>query len=183
MQKSDKITREEASQIFLQNIELVRTIAARRAPALSLMEDIVQDTYVYFVDKAEIWDRSDPSFKGLLKTITQNMAARHWDQWLRNLPEKLRLIADSLARASESVSSPENLTADERIYALKICLQKLSPENRNLIEMFYYGNASYSDLVKKTSRSVDALYMQMSRIRATLHDCILKTSNLEVDDV
>ncbi|MDO5581505.1 MAG: sigma-70 family RNA polymerase sigma factor [Planctomycetia bacterium] len=179
----DKLTKEEASQIFLQNIELVRTIAARRAPARSLQEDIVQDTYVYFVNKSENWDRREPSFKGLLKTIAQNMAARHWDQWIRNLPENLQAVAEYLTRASESLSGPENLTAEEKVYALKICLQKLSPENRDLIEMFYYGNVSYSDLVKKTGRSIDALYMQMSRIRALLHDCILKTMTLEVDDV
>lgn len=71
-----KMTKEQASEIFMKNYQLVRIIAFENAPVDSLMEDIVHDTYIYFVEKADTWEYFPEKIPALLRTITKNMAAR-----------------------------------------------------------------------------------------------------------
>ncbi|MDO5581515.1 MAG: sigma-70 family RNA polymerase sigma factor [Planctomycetia bacterium] len=177
-----RLTREKAAEIFLQNYAFVRTIAYRKAPARHLQDDIAHDAYIDFVEKAEQWEYDPGKVKSLLKRITEIIALRYWQKYIKDLPEKLRKAAEIIWKESYEESFLQKTQLEEQILALELCLQKLSPHHRELLEMYYFENIPYSELSSKMEKKPENLCMIMSRIRAILHDCIEKTLKVEVPD-
>lgn len=178
-----RLTKETATQIFLQNHGFVRSVALKNAPTRSLQEDIAQDVYIYFTENADRWDYDESKIKALFRTITENIAGRHWRNHLKNLPENLQKIASLIQKESDSGVFQEESDLDRNLLLLNVCMQKLTPKNRELLELLYFGELTYDELVERTGRSYGAIYTLMSRIRTVLHDCMEKTSRLEVDHV
>lgn len=137
--------------------------------------------FVHFVQNSDLWKYDESKIKGLFKTITMNMASRHWHLWLKNRPDTLRKLAIRIRE--KSIQEPDNPTDRDviRLESLKNCLARLSAPQRQIIEACYFKNTSYAQLAQTTGKSVTALYKTMSRIRAFLYDCIRKTAGKESD--
>ncbi len=56
--------------------------------------------------------------------------------------------------------------------ALETCLQKLSDEHRQILQLRYRDEADIDKIAAKTNRSEGAIYRLLSRLRRTLSDCI-----------
>jgi DNA-directed RNA polymerase specialized sigma24 family protein len=56
-----------------------------------------------------------------------------------------------------------------------VCLQKLSADQRDLVEGYYFRQLTVESLGQRTQKSVDAVYKALQRIRQQLGDCILRT--------
>lgn len=182
-QYSKRLTQAEATEVFMQYFGYVRATAFEYAPVASLIDDIVHDTYVCFVEKAERWDYDDTKIMPLLKSLVRAMAGRQWQSYQRNLPAKLREVGELLRshHTEQANVSGSYSELDSKLSALRCCLEKLSPENRKLIEIYYFGNASYSEIAEQLGRSPTAIYKAFARIRAALHDCVTQIIRMEVD--
>ena len=110
------------------------------------------------------------------------MAKRHWRQHVKHLPETLRKISERLLHQSEQYPEPAENDNGLQIQALRTCLEKLSPENRQLIESLYFDQISYQDIGLAIGSSREAVYTRMCRIRTALYECIQKVMELEVRD-
>lgn len=174
---------EEASSIFMRHIDFVRTIAEKNAPSKSLIDDVVHDTLVYFLKNKSVWQYDEKKILGLLKSITLHIAHRHWREHIKHMPSSLRTIAEHLRQEGLRRSGSDESDRSSRRHILKACLQKLSPENRELVEVLYFSELGYQEASRLTGRSRQAIYTQMSRIRALLHQCVRKVMEMEVRDV
>ncbi|MDD3588477.1 MAG: sigma-70 family RNA polymerase sigma factor [Thermoguttaceae bacterium] len=174
------LTPEEASAVFMRHIGFVRTVAEKNAPSKLLVEDVVHDTLIHFLKNASSWRYSEAEILGLLKSITLNMANRHWREYIKYLPQNMRRISEHLLLEGTRRDESDDENRQSRILALRVCIQKLSPENRSLVEMLYYDEMGYREACRMTGRSRQAIYMQMSRIRSALSDCVRKVTELEV---
>ena len=65
----------------------------------------------------------------------------------------------------------------EREQALRECLRKLKPEQRELIEQRYRDEASFEKISRQTDKSETAVYQLLYRIRKALQDCVQLTLN------
>jgi RNA polymerase sigma-70 factor (ECF subfamily) len=65
----------------------------------------------------------------------------------------------------------------EREQALRECLRKLKPEQRELIEQRYRDEASIEKMSRQTDKSETAVYQLLYRIRKALQDCVQLTLN------
>lgn len=65
--------------------------------------------------------------------------------------------------------------ADRRGVALKVCLEKLPPEQRRLVEERYAEGGSVQRIAADSGRSVGAISQSLYRIRETLMKCIEQT--------
>ena len=65
----------------------------------------------------------------------------------------------------------------EREQALRDCLRKLPPEQRELIEQRYRDEASIEKISRQTDKTESAVYQLLYRIRKTLQDCVELTLN------
>ena len=65
----------------------------------------------------------------------------------------------------------------KREQALRECLRKLKPEQRELIEQRYRDEASIEKISRQTDKSETAVYQLLYRIRKALQDCVQLTLN------
>ena len=91
--------------------------------------------------------------------------------------EKLQVPLPDLQSAESDPLSEEEDDAECRYECLKQCMQELSPENREII-MVYYMNDKRAKiderkaLARRIEVSVNTLRVRVHRIRATLEQCI-----------
>ena len=77
-------------------------------------------------------------------------------------------VIESMAAETESIASE----LPERRRALGKCLEKLTPENRQLLHAHYNAGKSLKDIARETRRGESAVKMIMLRLRRSLGDCI-----------
>lgn len=175
---SDDSAKDRATQLFLEHYQFVATIAFRSAPCRDLIDDIVHDVYIEFVKNAAKWDYTR-DVKPLLYRITGNIGLKYWRDRLRNMPESMARLAETLLGEVQKLDAEIGSDRlDDRLVALDLCCQKLSEENRQLLEMFYFDGIPYSQLVTKFGKQNEtALRKRMSRLRDMLRVCIERTLN------
>lgn len=78
----------------------------------------------------------------------------------------LRAVAD------ETENSAEHLEQRERV--LHECIAKLPDDHRETLDLRYREGLSLEDMAARLGRTVGALYRQLSRVRAVLHECVTK---------
>lgn len=83
----------------------------------------------------------------------------------------LEALAEDMATASEQSSS--------RLAVLQICLGKIRLEQRQLIQQVYASQAPLKELAGSFGMTTAALKMRLSRIRRSLHKCIVQEMGQE----
>ncbi len=137
------------------------------------MGDIVNDVFIYFVERADRWDYQR-DLTPLLRTITQHIALRHWRQYIKNMPSTLRELFEFLRNDNETESERlENLEAE--MAALDLCLIKLPQKYRQLIEAQYFGKIKLVEMADDLNIKIGTLKKTMCRIRSILRECIEKS--------
>ncbi len=69
--------------------------------------------------------------------------------------------------------------ADNRLVALQGCLQKLSEDDRKLVDLRYNHGITLKSIAEKAGRSITGIYRVMARIHNQLLKCIRQTLTLE----
>jgi len=83
-----------------------------------------------------------------------------------------------LERLAEEASEETELAGREE-RALEGCLQKLSPERRELVLQAYADGTDQRDVAAAIGKTPAAFYMLLARIRRDLADCITRTLKQE----
>ncbi|MDO5581553.1 MAG: sigma-70 family RNA polymerase sigma factor [Planctomycetia bacterium] len=184
MSDSEKIKgkKEQAMQLFLTYYNYVQNVAIRNAPAKHLQGDIVNDAFIDFVAKADQWEYKD-DLRPLLRAITENLAKKYWRNYLKGLPESMRKLAEHLQNFAEEENRemPES-DKNEELQALELCMNKLTPRNRELIDAYYFADRTLVDIAKENDLNYGTLCKLILRVRAALRRCIenvLKAANHE----
>ena len=69
--------------------------------------------------------------------------------------------------------APEALSpSDQRLAALERCLNKLRPQDRELLDHRYRSNLGLDEFAAKVGRSVSALSVTLHRLRGNLRKCV-----------
>ena len=66
----------------------------------------------------------------------------------------------------------ENDSSSDTMQALEMCLGKLSPYSRSVIDCRYRDGHTGEKLAEAVGRKVGSVYVQLSRIHRTLADCV-----------
>lgn len=138
------------------------------------IEDCIQEASLVVWNK---WDE-DWDLDGFQKFIfvTGKFKALSWLK--KHQPaKKVRLSTSLMERLADKTVE---LQQDARLDSLQLCLEKLSPTNREILEARYthQGSKAIGELAEKMDRSVDALYKQLERLRTILRDCVSKNRSL-----
>jgi RNA polymerase sigma-70 factor (ECF subfamily) len=130
-------------------------------------EEILQETNLIIWRKA---DRFTPgtSFFAWSSRIATFEVLKHRErrgrEKLRFTPEFVEAIAQDAAEASEQW--------EERRRALSICLGKLRPRDRELVERRYAPGENGKSVAEDLNRPINAVYQSLGRIRRTLMECV-----------
>ncbi|HEX6985553.1 MAG TPA: sigma-70 family RNA polymerase sigma factor [Planctomycetaceae bacterium] len=130
-------------------------------------EEILQETNLVIWRKA---DRFTPgtSFFAWSSRIATYEVLKHRERRgrdkLRFSPEFVEVVAEEAAAASE--------VWEDRRRALSICLGKLRPKDRELIQMRYAPGENGKSVAEDLGRPINAVYQSLGRIRRTLLECV-----------
>ncbi len=84
------------------------------------------------------------------------------------------LSEELLAQLADSSPEADTLAARRR-RALDACVQKLTADDRRLLERRYRDQGTLDDLAGDVGCSANVLYKSLGRIRRALHECINRT--------
>lgn len=85
----------------------------------------------------------------------------------------LRRIAESAAGQADA------LQLDERREALAGCVEKLPPQERDLLSRRFADGATTQPTSDQLGRSTDAVYKALAKVREALFQCVQKTLTKE----
>ena len=150
-----------------------RTAAKLYAVALRILgepsktDDAVQDVFVRIWRNASGYDAARGRPITWMATIARNMAidirrAEIARGSTRTVEVELDLLLD---RDGQGASS-------EQIVALRACLQRLDPEQRQLVIAAYLNGDSREELAVRTSRPVGTIKAWLHRSLAALRSCL-----------
>jgi RNA polymerase sigma-70 factor (ECF subfamily) len=86
---------------------------------------------------------------------------------LRFSDELLEVVATEAREADDAL--------EERSRALAGCLEKLPPDQRELIRLRYGEGSAIEAVAAAVRRTVEATYRALSRVRHALHECVTRT--------
>jgi len=130
-------------------------------------QEVLQATCVKLWEKSADWD-PDTEFLPWAFAVARFTVLSHIRDKMRD-----RLIFDEdvvLAMAEETETVAEQF--EDRREALGECLQKVKPEQRDLLQQHYTVGRSVRELSEATGRSESAVKMILLRLREQLSACI-----------
>ncbi|MEI6210019.1 MAG: sigma-70 family RNA polymerase sigma factor [bacterium] len=89
------------------------------------------------------------------------------------------VFSEELMDALATVAGNETKDEDWRLPHLAACMEKLPPNDRELMAMRFEQDLSLAEIGRKIHKSVEAAGMSMMRIRRWLRDCMVKTMAME----
>jgi len=143
------------------------------------VDDALQEVAVVVWQKGP-WESDASAFLGYCLACARRIALaarrKQGDPRMELLsPEAAAALADKVAFQEQQQAAPAN----ERVHALRKCLEKIGSEQRELLESRYAG-ASKEELrafSKRGGKSMDALYKTLERLRELLRACVKRSQD------
>lgn len=164
---------EEAQLVtLLTNLQLsLRTYVHSLLPGDAGAEDVVQRA------NATLWKKRDAfeigtNFRAWAFSIARYEVLNHRKELARQNKVAWMLSEESMEAIAGQMQGDSEDDLLVRQKALRVCLNKLSPRNRQLIMQRYAGKGRLSDFAAAMGRRADSLKVSMFRIRNSLGLCI-----------
>jgi RNA polymerase sigma-70 factor, ECF subfamily len=141
----------------------IRTLVPNQADA----EDLFQDVSTTLWEKFGTFRRGS-DFRAWAFQIAHYKVLNY----RQRQAHRPKLFADDLIEklAGDRLALDDSL--DARSPALADCYQKLSPPDREIIDLRYVEEASVPAVAAQTGRSVDFVYKALRRIHGALYRCV-----------
>jgi len=160
--------------LFLRSEREVFRYVAALVPDVVDAEDIVQQTALALWEKFEAYDPNQPFTPWACRFALNK--TRQWidrrQRWKTLLDQGL---AEDLAYRRQELQ-PE---FERKLQHLEVCLGKLPPDQRSLVEGYYYKRTDVESLAAQYGKTVAATYKTLQRIRQWLRVCLDDASSPE----
>jgi RNA polymerase sigma-70 factor, ECF subfamily len=148
----------------------LRAYIRRQVPARADADDIMQEVAIALWEKFSSF-REDGSFKAWAFGVARYEILA----WLRDRGrDRLVLDEEVVARLADEALDDEPRLARQRA-ALEFCIEKVAPDQRQLLMLAYSEDQRIQDVAAASGRSIGAFYQWLHRIRRALLDCIHRT--------
>jgi len=155
--------------LFVQHLPALRGFVLSLVNDFSLVDDVVQETFVTITAKAATYQRGT-NFRAWAWTIARFKTLQ--------LLEKVAPAADRLsAEAIEALcahEASESAFPEEALRHLGPCLQTLAPRARQAIELRYHQAHRPPEIARSLGWTVEAVHVALARARAALRECVTR---------
>ena len=134
-------------------------------------EDLFQETMLVAWRKLHEYDRSCP-FGPWVRGIAAKLIMAHFRKAKSDLMITGCDTLEYLSRQIEHIHERSGDTWEQKIDALKHCIEALSDKNREIIELRYFKHQPASRISEITTVSLEAVRKRLQRARAQLLDCL-----------
>jgi RNA polymerase sigma-70 factor (ECF subfamily) len=161
-------------QLVTQYQQRVHLFILSLVPNRADADEILQETNLVLWQKFDEF-RPGSDFRAWAFQVAyhkvKSFQERHGRQRLRFGPT----VMDRLTTIASA--EPDHMPA--ALEALDVCKERLSAQDRDLIERRYQPGATTDSVASDVGRSVAAIYKSVVRIRRALHECIERTLRKE----
>ena len=130
-------------------------------------EDIFQKTCLVLWKKSGDWDRAQPFLPWAFAVARYELLA-----YVRDRARDRLVFDDDIVLAMAGIGIKQAEKQCDRIAALEECVQKLKPEQRQLLSDYYVKGFTFKEIAEKTSKSLSAVKVTTMRLRKSLGSCI-----------
>lgn len=132
------------------------------------VEDVVQDTCVVLLQKRDTFE-DGTNFTAWAFRVAYFTAT----SWRRDLQREGRVMFSETFFQHAAAMAESHFTEASGVHdALGRCLEKLEPNDRDLLHLKYVERASLTDHAQAGGRNANAVHKTISRIRLALRECI-----------
>lgn len=142
---------------------LVYKLAFARTRRRDAADDIFQEVFLRYVAKAPVFE-SEEHARAWFCRVTVNCANSYWRNPFRRHTEPLD--------AAEHIPAPA--PAEE---GLDACLERLSPELRTTVHLYYYEGYTTPEIAGMLGKSESAVRTRLMRARRLLRDYLEEGGN------
>lgn len=154
-------------RLFAQHQREVFKYILTLLPDVSAAQDVLQETSVVLWTKFNEFEQGT-HFSAWACRIAYFEVLKHRKSLSR---ERLLFDHDLIEQLALDRGEADELLEARRA-ALDLCLDKLSPADRRLVQQCYQERGGVKQTAEATGRSIHTLYKTMQRIRRRLFDCI-----------
>jgi len=170
---------ESDNELFLglitANYDHLRRYIYTLLPSEEDTKDVLQEVCISISRKFAEYDRSRPFLPWACRFAYLKVLKFHEQQRSRRT---VRLPSEVLELLAVTREEEEPVLA-ERLVALEKCVEKLSEQDRRLIQARYVERASTEHIAASFSQSRRTLFRNLERVRRLLFECISRSVVLE----
>ena len=153
-----------AEELVDKYARLVYQLAYARTRSKEAAEDIFQDVFLKLVSKRPVFDSAEHE-KAWFCRVTINCANSYWRNPFRRRTQPLEEMGELAAPPPEAGG------------ALDACLDRLSPDLKVVIHLYYYEGYSTPEIAGLLKKSESAVRMRLMRARRQLRDFLEEGGN------
>jgi RNA polymerase sigma-70 factor, ECF subfamily len=136
------------------------------------VDDLAQDALIVAYERLDAFRRDD-DFGAWVRGIARRLVANA----LRKENRRRQILSDHvtellLAAASEELHPLAETIAEDRIAALRSCLEKVPDAARQLLQLRYFDELNPGVIAGRLERSANDVRQQLFRLRRGLLECI-----------
>jgi RNA polymerase sigma-70 factor (ECF subfamily) len=140
-------------------------------------DDLFQETMLIAWRKIGAYDRSRP-FGAWLRGIAKRLVLAHYRKAAREAPLLDEPVLDYLDQRMAQVDRQPGDTLDEKIAALKDCIERLTPLYQEPIDLHYRQHRTTEWIADHLATTKDAVQKQLQRARVQLAECLQRKAVL-----
>lgn len=162
-------------ELLLANQNRIFRFLVTLVPCRTDAEDLLQQTCLTLWQSRQKFDPAEGAFASWACTIAHNHV-RNFRRREATRQAAHSQLSEDVVEALMATRSAHGSLMDEWHRALAHCLERLTPQQRLVVDECY-GGASIKAAAPNAGRTPNALYKVLRHVRGLLHDCIQKTVN------
>jgi RNA polymerase sigma-70 factor (ECF subfamily) len=135
------------------------------------VDDLFQETMLIAWRKIGEYDRSRP-FGAWLRGIAKRLVLAHYRKGAREVALSGERVLEYLDQRMAQVDRQPGDTLDERVAALRDCIERLAPMYREPIELHYRHRRTTEWIADHLATTRDAVQKRLQRARVHLAECL-----------
>jgi len=143
-----------------------------------VVEDLVQESFLVAWRNLERYDRQlpfGPWLRGIGVKLLLNLRRKLGRAKVHFCDEETLVLLD---RGFEQFAAIPGDTFDERLDALRDCMQVLTPQQREAIHLHYQHGLHCKEIGRRLGVHFEAVKKHLQRGRAALHACLMTKARL-----
>jgi len=179
---ADDVTRQPQPSRPIDSLALFEILVRENADSLmaflrasvyneAVADDLFQETMLIAWRKIGEYDRSRP-FGAWLRGIAKRLVLKYCRKSAREVVLSSEQVLDYLDQRMAHVDRRPGDTLDEKIAALRDCIERLAPLYREPIEQYYRHRRAIEWIAGHLATTEDAVQKQLQRARMRLAECL-----------
>ncbi|TWT75037.1 sigma-70 family RNA polymerase sigma factor [Allorhodopirellula solitaria] len=164
----ETLTEMQFMRLFVQHEPVLRCVARSMLSDWMAVDDVLQEAGVTMWEKIAQLDSAD-GFLPWARVIVRLKCHSAINSTRRR---RLVLSDQAIKLLSVEIDTVDRERYETSLNALQDCLQKLSPQQRDIVLAPYRDGIEVQDIATRIGKSANALYKQLGRLREKVFACV-----------